>query len=83
VAGWKPRGVSNRTKVEKRLRHAGDPYSIQLDRCITTSEKGTPMMSIKRALKAVALAAMLTAVLLLSSGCLMTANLQGVAPPVG
>jgi hypothetical protein len=35
------------------------------------------MMSIKRALNVVALAAMLTAVLLLSSGC-VTANLVGV-----
>jgi hypothetical protein len=45
-------------------------YSIHLDRCTTTSKKGTPMKSTKRALKAAVLAAMLAAVMLLSSGCI-------------
>ena len=35
-----------------------------------TNEEGTPMNSTKRALKGVALAAMLTAVMLLSTGCI-------------
>ncbi|MGH3626441.1 MAG: hypothetical protein ACRDRL_03220, partial [Sciscionella sp.] len=58
-----------------------DRYSIQLGRCLKTSKKGTPMKTTKRALKAAALAAVLIAMMLLSTGCVEV--ILGGATPGG